>query len=138
MRIEFDNLNKKDLSELIQKEYLLTNGLGSFSSSTIINLHTRKYHGLFIVSKDSPINRHLLLSNLEEVVTIDNKEYQLSNSQWSDESISPQGYKYLKKFILEPYPTWIYEINKIKIIKRMVMFYSKNVLQINGQTGMVL
>lgn len=131
MRIEFNNLNKKELSELIQKEYILTNGLGSFSSSTIINLHTRKYHGLFIASKDSPVERHLLLSNLEEIVTINGKEYQLSNSQWSDESISPQGYKYLKTFILEPYPIWIYEINKVKIIKRMIMFYSKDILQIN-------
>ncbi|GIW23151.1 MAG: glycogen debranching protein [Candidatus Sericytochromatia bacterium] len=130
MRIEFD-INKKELSSLIEKEYLLTNGLGSFSSSTIINLNTRKYHGLFIVSKDSPVNRYLLLSNLEEIVIIDNKEYQLGNSQWSDESISPQGYKYLKSFILEPYPTWIYEVNKVKIIKSMILFYAKNILQIN-------
>jgi len=131
MRIEFNDLNKKNLSELIKKEYIITNGLGSFCSSTIINLHTRKYHGLFIASKDSPINRCLLLSNVEEIISINGKEYQLSNSQWSDESISPQGYNYLRNFILEPYPIWIYEINKVKIIKKIVMFYSKNIVQLN-------
>ncbi|HBC71249.1 MAG TPA: hypothetical protein DCZ38_00500, partial [Coxiellaceae bacterium] len=34
-------------------EWLETNGLGGYASSTITNCHTRKYHGLLVSALDS-------------------------------------------------------------------------------------
>ncbi|MCX5840248.1 MAG: glycogen debranching enzyme N-terminal domain-containing protein, partial [Deltaproteobacteria bacterium] len=43
-------------------EWLETNGLGGYSSSTVLNCHTRRYHGLFVVNLKEPPGRHVLLS----------------------------------------------------------------------------
>jgi glycogen debranching enzyme len=52
-----DNLN-----EALRREWLETNGLGGFASSTIIGLNTRRYHGLLVAATKPPVGRYLLLS----------------------------------------------------------------------------
>ena len=32
----------------IKKEWLVTNGIGGYSSSSILGINTRKYHGLLV------------------------------------------------------------------------------------------
>ena len=39
---------KLNLEDGLSKEWLITNGIGGFCSSTIIGANTRKYHGLLI------------------------------------------------------------------------------------------
>ena len=51
MRYTKENLS---LEEGIQKEWIITNGLGGFASSTIIGANTRKYHGLLIAPLTPP------------------------------------------------------------------------------------
>ena len=50
------------------REWLETNGLGGFSSSTIIGLNTRRYHGLLTAATKPPVGRVVMLSKLEEVL----------------------------------------------------------------------
>ena len=46
---------KKELKieKALNKEWLITNGIGGYASSTIIGCNTRKYHGLLIAKKKS-------------------------------------------------------------------------------------
>jgi hypothetical protein len=39
-----------DLEAALRREWLETNGLGGFASSTIIGLNTRRYHGLLVAA----------------------------------------------------------------------------------------
>ena len=48
---------KQKLEEALKKEWLITNGIGGYASSTIIGCNTRKYHGLLVVPFAAPGRR---------------------------------------------------------------------------------
>ena len=56
-----------DIENGLKKEWLITNGIGGFASSTIIEANTRKYHGLLIAPLTPPAQRYLILSKVDEV-----------------------------------------------------------------------
>ena len=56
----------RNLEAATQREWLETNGLGGFASSTLIGLNTRRYHGLLTAALPSPVGRYVLLSKFEE------------------------------------------------------------------------
>lgn len=124
-------INEKNISfstqdkDLSKKEWLITNGIGGYASSTICGMHTRKYHGLLIASLTPPVDKFLLLSSLDEEIYIDNKCFEFATHEYKN-IIHPQGFKYLKKFSFRPLPKWQYEINGIKIIKTIFMKYEEN------------
>ena len=51
-----------DINSALGKEWLVTNGLGGYSSSTVLGINTRKYHGLLVAALNPPINRWILLT----------------------------------------------------------------------------
>ncbi len=91
------------------KEWLETNGLGGYASSTITGANTRRYHGLLIAALRPPTHRTLLLSKVEETLALADTEYDLSCNQYPG-AIYPQGYRHLREFRLAPFPTFSYEI----------------------------
>jgi len=122
---------KKDILQDINRskklEWIITNGLGGYASSTVIGMNTRKYHGLLIASKKPPMDRKVLLSKLEEKVRFDGKKFELSTNRYSD-VIHPLGYKFLKQFVLEGFPSFIYDIDGITIKKTIAMPNKKNIV----------
>lgn len=65
--------DKMSLEEGIKREWIITNGLGGYCSSTIIGANTRKYHGLLVAPLTPPARRHLILSKLDESIQTDGK-----------------------------------------------------------------
>ena len=63
MKLEKKDLNLKDG---VKKEWILTNGIGGFCSSSVIGANTRRYHGLLVAPLLPPAQRHLLISKLDE------------------------------------------------------------------------
>lgn len=122
-----------DYKELEQKEYLSTNKFSSYSSSSIINLNTRKYHGLFVYS-DQDLNHYQLLPNIEESITIDGQETFFSNQKYfsikeQEEVLSPKGYEYKTQFEQRYFPTFYYDLpNNIKLKKQIILLRHKNIL----------
>jgi len=106
-------------------EWLETNGLGGFASSTIIGLNTRRYHGLLVAATRPPGGRLLLLSKLEEVLVVDGRRYELSANQYHG-IIHPQGYQFLKGFRLDPFPVFTYVVGGFEIEKAVFMIYGEN------------
>lgn len=62
-----------DLDAALRHEWLETNGLGGFASSTIVGLNTRRYHGLLVAATQPPVGRYVLLSKLEETLLLDGR-----------------------------------------------------------------
>ena len=116
---------KKEITLETNKEWILTNGLGGYSSSTIINLNTRKYHGLLIASFDYPIRRNLVLSKVEETVIFNKEAYNLGVNQYPGK-INPEGYKYLDSFVFNNFPTFNYKIKNLEISKSILMLKNSN------------
>ena len=55
--IAFDKDTCSDFETALSKEWLETNGLGGFSSSTLIGCNTRRYHGLLVAATQPPASR---------------------------------------------------------------------------------
>jgi len=114
-----------DLEAAPRREWLETNGLGGFASSTIIGLNTRRYHGLLVAATKPPVGRLVLLSKLEETVFIDGKRFDLSANRYPG-IVHPQGFRYLKEFRLDPFPVFTYEVEGIEIMKSVFMIHGEN------------
>jgi len=123
--ISFDHETLRNPDSALRKEWLETNGLGGFASSTITGLNTRRYHGLLTAATRPPVGRMVLLSKLEETLVIDGRRYELSANQYPG-VIHPQGHLYLKQFRLDPFPIFTYEVAGIEIEKSVFMIHGEN------------
>lgn len=121
MKIETQEMKLKDG---IEKEWLITNGIGGYSSSTIFGINTRKYHGLLVAPLTPPARRHLILSKLDESIVVDNRKYDLYSNMCKD--FIAAGYKYLENFEKDYIPIFTYKVNDIIIKKFICMQYGKN------------
>lgn len=123
--IHFDENTCGNLEGAIALEWLETNGLGGFASSTIIGLNTRRYHGLLMAATKPPVGRILLLSKLEETLIVNGERFDLSANQYSG-AVHPQGYQYLKEFRLDPFPVFVYEVAGVTLEKSVFMVDGEN------------
>lgn len=119
-------LGKKqmNLEEGLKKEWIITNGIGGFASSTILNCNTRKYHGLLIAPFTPPARRFLILSKIDEAIEINDKKYNLYTNM-SKEYIS-DGYKYQESFEKDYIPKFTYKVEDITVKKLICMKYGEN------------
>lgn len=102
------------------REWLVGNGLGGFSMGTISGANRRRYHAVLVAAVPPPISRHIILSRVEEVVSIDGDEYELSTNHWESGVVSPTGYKFIESFTSLPCPTWVFEIDGSYLVKQLV------------------
>ena len=116
--------DKMSLEEGIKREWIITNGLGGYCSSTIIGANTRKYHGLLVAPLTPPARRHLILSKLDESIQTDGKKYNLYTNMCKN--YISDGYKYLQSFKKDYIPVFEYEVAGINIKKSICMEYRKN------------
>src|SRR3984893_11559289 len=103
----------RNLDVASRREWLETNGLGGFASSTIVGLNTRRYHGLLVAATKPPLGRLVLLSKIEETLLIDGKRFDLSAHLYPG-VIPPQGFNYLKQFRLDPFPVFTYDVEGLE------------------------
>ena len=125
MKFTKEQLN---LENGLTKEWLITNGIGGYASSSIIGANTRKYHGLLIAPLTPPARRFLMLSKVDESITIDDNNFDLYTNV-CEEYIS-QGYKNQVGFEKNFVPVFKYEIENVKITKIICMEYGKNTVGI--------
>ncbi|MEO1652990.1 MAG: glycogen debranching enzyme N-terminal domain-containing protein, partial [Bacteroidota bacterium] len=101
--------NNLSLGEIQSKEWLLSNGLGGFASSTICGQNTRRYHGLLVPSLKPPTQRLVAVSKVEERVAIDGAWQALSTNQYPG-VIHPSGYQHLESFSRFPFPQMTFRL----------------------------
>jgi predicted glycogen debranching enzyme len=114
-----------DLKKALNLEWLITNGLGGYASSTVLGVNTRKYHGLLVAAFNPPVKRWILLSKLDEEITVGNATFALGTNEFK-EAIHPKGYRFLSEFSVSPLPTFRYSMNSISLKKIVFMPYLKN------------
>src|SRR5215212_3748425 len=123
--IRFDERVCRDLDESLAREWLETNGLGGYSSSTVAGLNTRRYHGLLVAATKPPVGRVVMLSKLEEALVVGGRRYELSANQYPG-AIHPRGYEYQTGFRLDPFPVFTYEVEGIRVEKSVFMLHGEN------------
>ncbi|WP_292466448.1 amylo-alpha-1,6-glucosidase [Methanolobus sp.] len=118
-------MNYADYVSGTSKEWIITNGLGGYASSTVIGANTRKYHGLLIASLNPPVERKVLLSSLDEELILGKDIYKLAVHKYPD-IVYPNGNEFLEKFNTEPYPAFIYNAGGMNIKKQVLMIHGEN------------
>ncbi|MBI5376687.1 MAG: glycogen debranching enzyme N-terminal domain-containing protein [Candidatus Schekmanbacteria bacterium] len=112
-----------NLKIALRKEWLLTNGLGGYASSTVIGCNTRRHHGLLVVpagTSDDPGRKAVLLSKFEEVLQVGNNAYKISTNKYP-KTVHPQGYLLIQEFTLSPFPRMVFMMEDIILEKEVFM-----------------
>lgn len=125
MRFEKDKLT---IEEGLKREWIITNGIGGYSSSTVIGANTRKYHGLLVAPLMPPGNRQLILSKVDESIDIEGKTYNLYTNVC--ENFISDGYKNLVSFEKEYIPIFTYQVEDVSIKKFICMEHGKNLVSL--------
>ncbi|MBP3284952.1 MAG: glycogen debranching enzyme family protein [Clostridia bacterium] len=123
--MNFTKENLRDVNFGINREWMLTNGIGGFAGGTILGSNSRRYHGLLIAALNPPASRHLVVSGLHEVVKTEEKEECLACFE-SGESYFAEGFRYISGFHNNILPTWTYQTETLNLTKQIWMVYGKN------------
>ena len=117
---------------LSSKEWLVSNGLGGYSSGTVSGSLTRRYHGLLVSALPTPFGRTMMFSLLwERLRWPDGHAASLLKITETDEGKEFDSSQYLTDFHLESgLPVWTYEVDGVRFEKRIMMAHLQNTTHI--------
>lgn len=123
-RIDFAAASPEARAELLDRQWLVANGLGGFASGTLGGHATWRYHGLLVAALPAPFGRTLMLNHLDE------------HLKWPDgrscriDGGEPSGGT-LEEFSLEDQiPRWRYTCGEVVVEKRLVMPNLQNTVHV--------
>ena len=123
----FCDVNKmKSVAAMRENLYLLTNGLGGYSSMTCVFSAPRCDQGVLISAEKAPNVRINLVHRLSETLTCGEDNHWLSTQDFADETPAEDGYRHLSGFKFAYVPTWNYDVNGIKVQRQCAMPQGKN------------
>lgn len=109
----------------VGREFLVSNGQGSYGFSTVVGANTRREHGLLVTRGKGEPHHTVLVSKLEETIITGNKKYQLSTNKYKD-LVYPDGYRYLQEYQGTPIPKMLFVIHSIFLEKSIFMPHGGN------------
>jgi predicted glycogen debranching enzyme len=113
-------------------EWILTNKKGGYALGTGNLINQRKYHGLLVAGSQA-LKRTHLVAGIEEKVEWRGETIHLDSNNYSN-CIYPEGFLYLVKPWLRPYPIFLYSAlphqNEILIMKEIFMSEHSNTIVI--------
>ena len=112
--------------------YLMTNGLGGFSSLNIAGSCSRNDHAVLMScqQEEAPNHRYNMIHCLEEILQIDSREISLSDQAFTD-GRSREGCRFLAGFVYEDYPRWSYLAEGVELTKSIVLQPGRNTVGIS-------
>ena len=125
MTIAFDQSITQNINEAIRREWLETNGLGGWASSTISGAHTRRYHGLLVAATRPPVGRMVMLSKLDETTEVEGQRLEITTNVYSG-AVHPEGYRYLQNFTKDFFPVFTYEAAGVRLQKTIAAVHGEN------------
>lgn len=117
-----EELLKDEFSK--RHEWLITNGIGGYASSTLCGLNTRKYHALLIAAIGESRERRLILSKVNELIEVNGKSYTISTNECPD--YIEDGFVRQESFQKELLPVFEYKVKDISIKKKITLVNGEN------------
>jgi predicted glycogen debranching enzyme len=119
------------LDAALEREWLVTNGLGSFAAGTAALANTRRYHGLLIASLRPPVERVMMVAKVEIAALYQQTRYELSTNEFADGTIAARGLQSLVRFELDgQIPVWTYACADALIELRVRMLAGENTTEV--------
>ena len=128
--LKFNKSELVNLSYSLKREIILANKTGACCNTSIVTCNTRRYHGLLAVPVEQFGGyRHVLLSSLDESLTLRGKRFNLGIHCYG-EVYEPRGHKYIVDFDADPVPCVTYKIGEIVFRKKIVLSPDEDQLMI--------
>ena len=126
-RMPWEGPDAPDWAPLVEREWLVTNGLGGYASGTVCGAATRRYHGLLIAAEPPPLGRTMTLTDVVETARLaDGRELRLGGEELA-ERLELHGARYLTEFRLDwGLPVWTYALGGTTLEKRLAMVHGTN------------
>ena len=116
----------------LDREWIVTNGLGGYASGTIAGLNTRRFHGWLIAALPAPHGRMMMLNQIEETLRVGDQIYQLTADNLSRATLTDTVSPFLRDFRLENgLPVFTYAADDFILEKRLCMIHRQNTTYIS-------
>ncbi len=129
MKFLFDKTAWPSLEEGEKNCYLITNGLGGYNSMNLVGGLTRGDQAFFMAAKKAPNVRWNMITGLFETLKVDGTGYVLTSQKMIGKP-DLTGFQYLKSFVFDNYPEWVYEVAGVTVTKTMVMVQGENTVAV--------
>jgi len=118
---------------LLNREWLVTNGLGGYASGTVSGAVTRRYHGLLIAALPAPLGRIVMWSHVSEFLRFsDHDVVSLGAEERAGGQLDLKSADYLSEFRLEDgLPVWTYRVREVVVEKRVLLPHLQNTVHIS-------
>jgi predicted glycogen debranching enzyme len=118
---------------LLDREWLVTNGLGGYASGTVSGAVTRRYHGLLIAALPAPLGRVVMWSHVSEFLRFsDDDVVSLGAEERAGGQLDLKSADYLTEFRLEDgLPVWTYRVRQVVVEKRVLLPHLQNTVHIS-------
>jgi predicted glycogen debranching enzyme len=111
----------------LEREWLVTNGLGGYAAGTVAGPNTRRYHGLLVAALRPPVERTVMVAQLEAAVTVAGRRTSLAAHEYAGGTHHPDGWRHLTEFRLEgTLPVWRWTIDGCVVERRLWMPHGTN------------
>jgi predicted glycogen debranching enzyme len=127
--IRVDGEHCRNVQEGLEREWLVTNGLGGYAAGSVVGAATRSYHGLLVAALRPPVGRMVLVAKIDEEVLMPGGEHLLLGvNEYQGGTIEPHGYTYLDSVSLDgDIPCFFYKLSSTLMLeKRIWMEYGQN------------
>lgn len=119
----------KNLERGQENCYLLTNGLGGFSSMTMTGSVARNDHALLMACVQAPNHRYNMVHRLKESLCLGEEEIVLSSQEFAD-GYKEEGCPYLSSFVFDDMPIWRFLVQGVEIRKEIAMKQGENTVAV--------
>ena len=111
----------------LEAEWLVTNGIGGYASSTVGHLHTRRYHGLLVAALEPPLGRTVMVAKVDACVRVGGEAHDLCGNEYADGTLTEGGCRWLQDFHLDQsLPVWLWRIGGTLLELRVWMAHGRN------------
>ncbi len=130
MRLEYGRNSFAGFERGQEQCYLLTNGLGGYSSQTVIGSNARGDHALLMAALQAPNHRYHMVTRVDETLKMGTDSFILGSQQYAGYINNREGFHYLDAFCMEFYPVFTYRVRGIEIRKSVIMPQQENTVGI--------
>lgn len=131
------HLNKDALTPMsmgVQKEWVLTNGIGGYAGSSVTGAHARKHHGYLIASLHPPVERFVILSKINECLIRSSRKKDFTVEQYlaGDGSTAyREGIEYLNSFTYDGLVHFTTKAPEFTMTKTLAFEHGKNTIAVS-------
>ncbi len=139
--MEFGPSAWKTMDSGLAREWLMTNGIGGYASTSLTGSNDRRHHGLLVAAPPGLRDRHMVLAQVSEAV-VSAGDYR-SLLSFHTHAQCHRGEEYLRSFVWNGMPHWHYRIGDLSLEKQVVLVHERNIVAVvyrarNGREPVML